>query len=297
MQIERAFKEISKTVFWKMQRNDSVEETSLTDEVIDQLRQLNSERLLAIKGINEKKNGADIEWWIVFPGNSSHNLEAIHMRIQAKRLHLRDKVDHRYKDLDHKKGKQLKNLIKEAFNIKAIPLYCFYNYYSQTPYSFKKNPVDIDDGWRYAYAADISKARRTSFSTYDHLSTIDPLTKPVHWLAMLAEKNPRDILAEYAKQDGSITLSNLVKDKLPDYVFDILDSYLYLNGDFFKDKQWFPQIKEVRRKHKEEKGKRAVSAMIKQMLNNFMTLISFEKIKKKQRHLIITIAEEPMNLD
>lgn len=63
-----------------------------------------------------------------FPGNESHEPEAIQLRIQAKRLHLRVHKDHHYKDLNHKSGKQLDDLIRESNKIKAIPLCCFYNF-------------------------------------------------------------------------------------------------------------------------------------------------------------------------
>ena len=118
---------ISISIFQKLHRNKSIQETSLTDEVIDQLRILNSDRLLVINGKNEARTGADIEWWIVFPGNAFHEPQAMHLRIQAKRLHLRLQKDHYYKELDHKNGKQMEDLIRESNKIGAIPLYCFYN--------------------------------------------------------------------------------------------------------------------------------------------------------------------------
>lgn len=291
---EKDFKKISETIFQKICIHKNVKETSLTDEVIDQLRRLNSERLLVIGGVNEGKNGADIEWWIVFPGNASHGPEVVHLRIQAKRLYLGQLKDHYYKELDHNKGNQLKDLVRESNKIGAIPLYCFYNYYFKTKNSLQKDPIAADDGWRYAYASNISNVRKKGLSTFNHLSTIDPLTYPMHWIFRLAEKNPMAIVLQYMKNDGSVPSTQLVKNELPNYVFDALDDYMYPNGNFFKNKDWFPGIKKIRKKSKAKKGKIALKRK-RPILNGVMPFCHLEK--KPQPPLIITIAEEPMHLE
>ncbi|MHC0036901.1 DUF6615 family protein [Pseudoneobacillus sp. C159] len=295
MRIDDAFKRISKKIwddmFWL---NKGIEEKAITVDILKELKKMNSDRLLAIKGVNEGKIGADIEWWIVFPGNDDFELEAVHMRIQAKRLHKMDD-EYRYKDLDHKDGKQLENLIKEASIVGAIPLYCFYNYYTKDDSAYDKVPVEVEDGWRYAYASDIKEARNKNFSTYNHLSTIDPLTIAMYELAILAEKNPNAILLEYKDRDGSISISELVKKELPEYVFDELEDYEYPNGAFFKDRNWFPKITKRRRKNKTEKSNRTIKGRIRQYLDQLLSYMSFNKVNRP--NLIITITSEPIDLD
>lgn len=290
-----AFKTLSKKIWEDMcLLNKSIEEKSLTIDVLKELKRLNSDRLLAIKGVNENKFGADLEWWIVFPGNENYEPEAVHLRIQAKRLHIREDVDHVYGDLDHKKGKQLNDLITEANSISAIPLYCFYNYYVSTPNSYKKVTVPENDGWSYTYAAKVKHARDKSFPTFNHLSTIDPLTWPMHQLGMMAEKNPSQILSEYTNSDGSISTSQLIKKELPDYVFKELEDWEYPNGQFFKHKDWFPGISKLKKKNRTEKSKRVFTALVSRMLNYLMYLTDSKK--RRRLHLIISIAEEPINI-
>lgn len=293
MQLVNKFKEISQIIWDKLLISNTTEETSLTDEVIYNLKKLNSDRLLVIKGKNEKKKGADIEWWIVFPGNEAHTHQTVHMRIQAKKLHMNQDVDHCYSDLDHKKGRQLHNLIDEAIKDDAIPLYCFYNYYYTTINSYQKEVNDVEDGWRYAFADDIASVRENNPSTFRDLSKIDPLTLPMYRLAMLAEMNPYQILSDYQSKSRLESVSHLCKSTLPDYVFEKLEAYEYPNGNFIKQKDWFPEISERRKKNRIKKSQLTVKGIFQMVLDKYMMYLKNREIQK--RHLIITISREPMN--
>lgn len=296
--IEDKFKRMSKKIWSKFEIDSEIEERALTSYVVGKLKSTNSKHFLAIKGQNEKVKGADIEWWIIFPGNANHKPHAMHMRIQAKRLHMKEDIDHRYDDLDHKKGKQLNDLINHSRLDNAIPLYCFYNRYLKTnSNSYTKasfNP--IDDGWRYAFADDIATKRTTSPNTFRNLSIIDPLTKAMHTLAFQTRTNPGAILNEYKSVTAGmgIDYSKLCRDQLPDYAFEAMEDYQFPNHKFVKETDWFRNISACKKKNKEEKGKRNRKAMFQTWLRNLMNFLSLNQ-RKRQNHLIIVVAMEPIN--
>ncbi|MED3873006.1 hypothetical protein P4574_28950 [Priestia megaterium] len=295
--LEDRFRELSYEVWSSIEEKENIKETTITDNIMKELNTLNSQYLLAIDGQNEGLKGADIEWWILYPGNDTHNPHAIHMRIQAKKLHRgKRKTDHQYKDLNHKNGKQMNNLISKAVKDCAIPMYCFYNYYFDNPNSYTKpNVTREDDGWRYAYANNIQTLRTKNPKNFKELKIIDPSTKPMHELAMLSRITPMRILNRYITLNPTIKKEDLCNNVLPSYVFKALEDYQFPNHKFLKQGNWFEGVvSKKKQKYKEEQGKRKIAARIQPTFRNLMNFLSFG-YRKLPRYLIIVIAEEAIN--
>lgn len=297
--LEDKFKEISKEIWIKMTKKSDIQEPSLTDYVMEELNTTNSKYLLAINGKKEEVKGADIEWWIIYPGSDTHNPHAIHMRIQAKKLHIGNiggNKDHEYKDLNHRNGEQMDNLINEARTDHAIPMYCFYNrYYKVNSKSYTKaNDTMEEDGWRYAYADEIRSLRNNHPTNFKDLGIVDPKTRPMYLLARLARMNPSFILGEYIKLNKNINSKDLCNNTLPNYVFEALEAYQFPNHEFLKQGEWFPKISKTKKANKEARGRIEIEAMFKSTFEHVMNLLSFNK-RKKRKNLIIVIAEEAIN--
>jgi len=123
----RAFAFAASQTWGEIRDFPELEEGSITDYRLLQLKRMCPEEITIIKFNKPKEahTGADWEWWF----GTDH--EWFGMRVQAKRL---DVPALEYSHLDHTIGKsgilQVDRLIADAAQRNLYAMYCFYNYWS-----------------------------------------------------------------------------------------------------------------------------------------------------------------------
>ncbi|MGG3561969.1 DUF6615 family protein [Neobacillus rhizosphaerae] len=238
-EITALFKNITvNTIYRALYRSPSTSEPSITDYIILELRDNRNENLFVIPGHNEPKKGADLEWWILYQGEKGEEMQAIHLRIQAKKQDPPGKrTPAKYTDINHynEDGFQIDLLISAAKDEKAIPLYCFYNRYFEG-----KTQKDIEDkAWKYAHAEDIDSTRDVNRKINDDYKTLDEFADPMHDLASIAEKEPKRIINEFLDRNPGFKDIDYRHNQLPAYVLDQIVTDELTSHPFMKKNEWF----------------------------------------------------------
>lgn len=235
------FKDISfKTIYTTLYISPTTTEPTITETIIKELREKRNENLFVIPGYNEPIKGADLEWWIIYQGEEGEEMQAIHLRIQAK---MQDAPGLRtlakYNDINHenKEGIQIDLLINAAKDEKAIPLYCFYNLYFEGD---TKKDVE-DKAWKYAHAEDINSTRNANNKINDDYKTLDALAKPMHRLASIAEKAPQRIIEEFLSKNPESNDFDYRHNQLPAYALEKIVTNELTTHPFMIKNEWFAE--------------------------------------------------------
>ena len=141
----------------------SISEESITDMLLlDMLRRTNRIACKKFTRSEEKKSGADWQWWFI-SGN-----QGFPMLIQAKRLYSRSD---RYEKLGY--NNQTKTLLRTACDYDCLPLFCFYNYWNSP--LLPQNP---DWGCALASAQSVKNLLLHSGPKGNRIDSIKPISVP-----------------------------------------------------------------------------------------------------------------------
>lgn len=300
------FKKIAvEQVYNKLRSSPNRRETTITDDIIGEFRDKRSKDLLVIPGYKEDKKGADLEWWILYKGEKEEEMQAIHLKIQAKKqVPPTKKKAAKYEDINHRN--QIDLLISGCADEKAIPLYCFYNLYFKVD-----TPKDIEDkSWKYAHAEDIAstRSRDVDRKINDDYKTLDKFAKPMHDLASYAEFNPVKILQDFIDKNKGITINPLDyrHNQLPAYVLKKIVTNELTTHPFMNKHEWFAEkvSRTVLKNRKRDSNKFKVSmfgiAEILGLLGGiiitalFVLVRKFMRFGEKNLPIIITVSKEPI---
>ncbi|MCR8633520.1 hypothetical protein NV381_20255 [Paenibacillus sp. N5-1-1-5] len=240
-----------------------------------------------------------MEWWILYHDQKKNEMQAMHLRIQAKK----QTSPTSYGDINQKNrnGYQIDLLIDAAVADKAIPLYCFYNrYFAGT----SKNEVE-NETWKYAHASDIASTRNSKGEINDHYKKLDVFTTSMHSLATIAEKHPIKILQDFIKGNASVDGINYRHNDLPEYILDKLVTNELTTHPFFQLNPWFAnsvsKSKLTRRKKKSDTfyssilGTPTLFKFLKEVMTGLRSwLKDIFGFGVKNLPVIITVSKEPI---
>jgi len=194
----------------------------------------------------EKKHGADWEWWLV------KNKKSICYRVQAKRLY----SDGRYRSL-YKAGAagpyaQLDTLVAAASLCKAIPMYCFYNFeYPDAGFSASPPCAHKYRGRSY-WGCTLAAANDVRSAGADDVATLRKTMRPWHLFACTQDNED---LVESGRRFISVTLGGptannaieLVQSQpIPAYVERLIEtqrSSTFQWSDYM-DEQFWTEVEE-----------------------------------------------------
>lgn len=140
----------------------TIGEETLTDLNLLELQAGNPGEVSTIKftRLQEgQKTGADWEWWVRLASGSW-----LKLRVQAKRLNLRTSSYHHI-NYPKQTGRQLRDLVKDARASRAVPLYCFYNFWEPS----KASP------WRCKCHPEDQAFMGCTIAAADHIESLGPL--------------------------------------------------------------------------------------------------------------------------
>lgn len=177
----RAFAFAASQTWGELHDYDELEEESITDYRILQLKRMCPEEVTVIKfnKRQEGKNGADWEWWF------GAQKQWFGMRVQAKRLEV---ATLEYASLDRTIGKstvrQVDRLIADARERCLYPMYCFYNYWPDgTSVDWRCGTFSQNNELWGASIADAVRMKEKVDANSKNLADIAPVSMPLMCLA------------------------------------------------------------------------------------------------------------------
>lgn len=289
MKLDSLIRDISVMIWKKIELHvtagERVNEVSITDFFWEQLYVHSSQQTIAAKKKLEKPEsvtGADLELWLV----DEKKERAIGIRIQAKIINV---AGNRYPQLSHKvksAGDQTSILLNHSMQVeKMIPLYVFYNYFSNQP------TTKEEYGMTFAYAHDILdlKNRSTKPGDYEETKKLEPYTSPFH--IFFSPPNIENIANKFkvkaAIESGEINSFYRDLNKLPSYAEEMWKSRPQINhlSAYPSSVEYNNFSEEKIKKPKESINHSYIRDVIKSINNKFKIQDKYNafayKIKKK----------------
>lgn len=160
---------------------------------------------------DEKRTGSDYEIWF----SQGKFGDGISIRVQAKRLYEKAPNINRYGALKGSSSTQHATLLKESHNIRAVPLYVFYNHFGflcspQVPTAIRYGPFSLWGLWGCSIAPVTAIPNRR----YPHPHEINPM-EPWHVLVCPDGRGQRPPLPRIAADK----LENLYRRAKKDHPF------------------------------------------------------------------------------